>query len=190
MGKTSPDRSEVASSPDGKSPVSEGDNQEENCLNHQLAELHSELREDLVRIAWAICRDWSLAEDATQETFALLRSKWAQVPHENRKGWLIRTAQLTAKNLTRKERRQSGGELVPGIAGREPEFTLEIEESRQQLAESMKTLPNEQLQVLQLRFEEQLSFGDIAEQLKIPLGTALSRLRLAIDKLRKQITDE
>ena len=45
-------------------------------------------------------------------------------------------------------------------------------------------LPREQLRVIELSFFEEKAHGEIAEQLQIPLGTAKSRSRLALARLR------
>lgn len=48
----------------------------------------------------------------------------------------------------------------------------------------MDTLPAEQKTILRLSFYEDLSHGDIARALSIPLGTVKSRLRLAMTRLK------
>ena len=48
----------------------------------------------------------------------------------------------------------------------------------------LDTLPAEQKTILRLSFYEDLSHGDIARALSIPLGTVKSRLRLAMTRLK------
>ncbi len=48
----------------------------------------------------------------------------------------------------------------------------------------LDTLPAEQKTILRLSFYEDLSHGDIAKALSIPLGTVKSRLRLAMTRLK------
>ena len=57
-------------------------------------------------------------------------------------------------------------------------------QSAQSLAVVMATLPPEQKTILRLSFYEDLSHGDIAKALSIPLGTVKSRLRLAMMRLK------
>ncbi len=52
------------------------------------------------------------------------------------------------------------------------------------IAVLMRTLPVEQQTILKLSFYEDLSHGDIAKALAIPLGTVKSRLRLAMARLK------
>ena len=53
----------------------------------------------------------------------------------------------------------------------------------------LRTLPEEQRQVVLLSFFEDRAHADIAEHLSLPLGTVKSRLRLALGKLRSQWED-
>ncbi len=41
-----------------------------------------------------------------------------------------------------------------------------------------------------MRLAEDKSFAEIAEALDLPLGTVLSRMRLALEKLRKRIPSD
>jgi RNA polymerase sigma-70 factor (ECF subfamily) len=50
--------------------------------------------------------------------------------------------------------------------------------------EALDQLPAEQRQVVRMRIYEGKTFAKIAKELKIPLGTALGRMRSALIKLR------
>ena len=52
------------------------------------------------------------------------------------------------------------------------------------IARMLDTLPPDQKTILRLSFYEDLSHGDIASALSIPLGTVKSRLRLAMTRMR------
>jgi len=49
----------------------------------------------------------------------------------------------------------------------------------------MQQLPDEQQFVVRQRIQEEKTFAVIAEELQVPLGTVLTRMRLAIQKLQK-----
>jgi RNA polymerase sigma-70 factor, ECF subfamily len=55
------------------------------------------------------------------------------------------------------------------------------------LTAHIRTLPAEQKEVLRLSFYEDLSHGDIAAALNLPLGTVKSRLRLAMIRLKSML---
>ena len=54
----------------------------------------------------------------------------------------------------------------------------------------MKTLPVEQQIVVRMRIDEGKTFAIIASELNVPLGTVLTRMRLAIKKLQAQLKPE
>lgn len=56
--------------------------------------------------------------------------------------------------------------------------------TRVRMAEVLKTLPDEQSQVIYMSFYEGRSHSEIAARLGIPLGSVKSRIRLATEKLR------
>ena len=55
------------------------------------------------------------------------------------------------------------------------------------VAEALAELPDEQKQVMELAFMEDLAQSEIAEKLSVPLGTVKSRMRLAYGKLRSKL---
>jgi len=54
----------------------------------------------------------------------------------------------------------------------------------------MESLPPEQLSLVRLAFYDGLSHSEIAEKVKLPLGTVKSRIRLAFTRLRRQLEAE
>jgi RNA polymerase sigma-70 factor (ECF subfamily) len=58
------------------------------------------------------------------------------------------------------------------------------------LRQALSTLPQEQLQALELSYFEDQSHVEIARKLGIPLGTAKSRIRLALARLRAALGGE
>ena len=55
------------------------------------------------------------------------------------------------------------------------------------LAAALAALPSEQREVIQLAFIDGLSHSQIANKLRLPLGTVKSRVRLAYQKLRDEV---
>jgi RNA polymerase sigma factor (sigma-70 family) len=56
------------------------------------------------------------------------------------------------------------------------------------IAEALEELPEEQAMLLRQSFFEEKSHADIAEETGLPLGTVKSRIRLALERLRKNKT--
>jgi len=74
-----------------------------------------------------------------------------------------------------------------GVAGPADEPLLRLE-AVQSVREALEELPPEQRQVVRMRIYEEKTFATIAKELKIPLGTALGRMRAATIKLRARLT--
>lgn len=158
-----------------------------------VADLHRELAGQMRGLAWAMLRDWSLAEDAVQEAFLLLATKCREIPIDQRRGWLVRTVQYCSLNLRRGKHRQErrlreqASEYKPGQATLDHSSSLERDEELIALRDALTRLPVEQLAVVRMRLYEDLSFQQIADTLEISLGTVLSRMRLAMEKLRSKL---
>jgi RNA polymerase sigma-70 factor (ECF subfamily) len=60
-------------------------------------------------------------------------------------------------------------------------------ESVAKVQEALADLPAEQRQVVRMRIYEEKTFATIAQELQIPLGTALGRMRTALIKLKKSL---
>jgi len=166
-----------------------------NAIAESVAKQHAECSEQLLRLAWAIVRDWGLAADAVQETFALFAQKYTTIEAEHRRGWLIKTVQFQALNLRRSQQRSTKlldrlREQPTTYTTQKSSSTFERQEELDQLRDAIQVLPNDQRQVVQLRLADKLSFAEIAEQLQLPLGTVLSRMRLALEKLRRKLPSD
>lgn len=62
--------------------------------------------------------------------------------------------------------------------------------SRMRLAAGLAELPSEQRAAVELAYYDGLTYKQVAQALKIPEGTAKSRLRLAMARLRTLLGDE
>ncbi|MDF2370994.1 MAG: sigma-70 family RNA polymerase sigma factor [Rhizobiaceae bacterium] len=59
----------------------------------------------------------------------------------------------------------------------------------QKVAKALSELPEDQRQIIQLAFMEDISQSEIAAKLALPLGTVKSRMRLAYAKLKNKLED-
>ena len=73
--------------------------------------------------------------------------------------------------------------------GPRPDEGLAASEVESRVRSALSVLPAEQLQVVELSFFEEKAHAEIAEALRIPLGTVKSRLRLAMNRLRGMLGD-
>lgn len=156
--------------------------------------LHGEFAAQLVRIAWAYLGDRELAKDAVQETYLLFSQKQPDILAGSEKGWLVKTVQFQARNMRRKHQRSE--RLVKDLKLQWPHTeadendSLMKQERIQRVQDAIRQLPIKQQEVVLRRLRDDTTFADIALELKIPLGTVLSRMRLALDKLKASLVDE
>jgi RNA polymerase sigma-70 factor, ECF subfamily len=66
--------------------------------------------------------------------------------------------------------------------------SLELDERSAQIETALKTLPDYYREVITLKIWGDLTFEEIAETLDIPMNTAASRYRYALEKLRRTLT--
>ena len=156
-----------------------------------VAELYAKHQAELRSFLVGVLRDSHLADDALQATFA----KAAEVGHtamkESLKGWLFRVALNEALAIRR--RQQARDRALERIAwsrtgvSDSPIDNVARSETVDVVRATLDELPAEQRQVVCMRIYEEKTFAKIAEDLHLPLGTVLSRMQLAIRKLRQKL---
>lgn len=158
-------------------------------------ELHADLVYGLAR---RVTRDEQLARDVTQDVFAHL---W-ELPNrvDLRRGslraYLAVIAHRRAVDEVRRTQRRSRIEATAGVAaneeGPEPGVVDELTRNwrNERLAAALKRLPGEQRAAIELAYYDGLTYQQVARVLGIPEGTAKSRLRLAMARLRTELGDE
>lgn len=149
-------------------------------------------------LARRVTRDDHLAQDITQEVFAYLwelpervdlsrgtlRSYLAVVAH--------RRAVDEVRRSTRRTRTESAGAGVESQEGPEPDIVdaAAQEWTSERIAAGLAALPDEQRDAIRLAYFEGQTYVQVARTLGIPEGTAKSRLRLALARLRVLLGDE
>jgi RNA polymerase sigma-70 factor (ECF subfamily) len=106
--------------------------------------------------------------------------------------WIYTIARNKRIDRLRRERRPPMSEEEYASALGEPERGDQAAERSQaevRLARSLETLPEDQATVVKMAFYEDKSHSAIAAELRLPLGTVKSRIRLALTRLRGMIQD-
>ena len=148
--------------------------------------LYKRHRDYVLRVAMRFSRDPEIAQDVLQETFSYLIRKFPPTG-----GGLELRAKMTtllypvAKNLAisairRANRLETSENIQPDDlpAPTDSDFAEDV------LTAALSGLSSEHREVLTLRFVDDMSLAEIAQVLKIPLGTVKSRIHLAIKQLR------
>ena len=133
------------------------------------------------------------AEDIVQESFLSL---WRQAGRLDAKRGSVRSLLLTIvhrrsidvlrRRAGRIERTLDEAQPVASAAPDPIEFATHAEE-RERIQGALQELPAEQRAAIELTYFRGLTIAEMAIQEQIPLGTAKSRLRLALERMRKTL---
>jgi RNA polymerase sigma-70 factor (ECF subfamily) len=143
-------------------------------------------------VALRIVRRHDVADDVAQEAFIrAYRTLDRFDPTRPFGPWISRIAANLAINhvrspRAREEELDEGHEQERSRDGSPLQGILE-REARRALQDALGTLPAEQRAVFVLRTVEELSYREIAETLEISMGTVMSRLSRAREKLRRAL---
>lgn len=137
--------------------------------------------------------DRSAAEEITQEAFLAL---WTKAPtYDPARGplrpWLLQiTHNLLANELRARSRRpQTEPDLVEDLSdpSASPEEEVWREYRKTAIREALRVLPSSQRQALSLAFFDELSHEEVARRMRVPLGTAKTRIRAGLQKLNARL---
>ena len=181
----------------------------------EFEKLALEQIDTLHRVAGRLARDVEKAADLVQETYLrAFRSRDAfELQEHGIRPWLLRIMRNLYLSRADRERRQplamdgesldllnasapidgsaaaaaAAGDLE--AAGPAPSIPLDWESLDDRLKGALENLQEEYQIVLLLWAVEDLSYKEIADVLDIPIGTVMSRLHRARQKLSTQLTD-
>jgi RNA polymerase sigma-70 factor (ECF subfamily) len=165
----------------------------------ELIERHSQRVRNYIGM---MVKDDDIADDIFQETFI----KAVRVIDEGRYvdtgkflSWVLRIAHNRVLDYFRREKAskqvnesEAGYDLIGTMRFSEPtaEDELVQGEVEQTVRNLIEQLPEEQQEVVRLRYYSKLSFQEIAEQTEVSINTALGRMRYALINLRRMIKEK
>jgi len=147
----------------------------------------------LRRYARTLAFDSALADDLTQQTLERALLHWQQFdPQRDMAVWLLSIAHNAHLDGLRRESRMSvvdpsEVERVQDAAGGDPGTDVGL---RMDLLAALRLLSPEQREPLLLVCVEQLSYAEVAELMRIPVGTVMSRVCRARAVLRRFLDGE
>jgi RNA polymerase sigma factor (sigma-70 family) len=127
-----------------------------------------------------------IAEDATQDTFLkAIRHLDAYVHRGKFKAYIYKIATNVCINYSRKK---TMDQLPDDLQEYDSQF--ERIESDANFVWLLRSLPDEQREIVLLRFVHELKVREIAEVIEVPMRTVQSRLRSALKRLEKDFDKE
>jgi len=159
------------------------------CTN--IERLYDEHAQPLFAFLLNLTRDEADTRDVLQEVFVrLAREPGHLAGVRDERAFLIRLAHNAAVDLMRRRTSRdrtkenfAAEQLSPFAPADDPDEQL----FREELAEALGELPEEQRAVVHLKLWSGLTFEEIATALDIPPNTAASRYRYGLDKLRGRL---
>ena len=144
----------------------------------------------LLQYATRIIGDRDRARDVVQETFIeLQRGRRDELDHAPAK-WLFTVCRNRALNICRKEKRMTylDEEILEKRESNEPLPNEQIErtEARGFLLRIVATLPPRQQEVLQLKFQNDLSYQEISEITQLSVSNVGVLIHTALKTLRQK----
>jgi RNA polymerase sigma-70 factor (ECF subfamily) len=155
-----------------------------------LRELYRAFERPLYTLGVRWLGDPKLAEELVQDvTLRLWRRAHAFDPHRGSAGsWIFGIARNVAADLARARGKQPipiGNAGVSGVAPWDEDAAWQS----WQVASALRTLPEEQQKVLELAYVRQFTHTEIAQALRIPLGTVKTRIYEGLRKLRARLVE-
>ena len=154
-----------------------------------IASIYAELADELRRFVLGVVRDPELADDIMQATFVKAVEHGHEARVETSRGWLFRVAFHEALASRRRQaardkghRRLAGFRPTPDA---HPDDALIRSETVEAVRRALGELPEEQRRVVLARVYEDKTFAEIAGEFHLPLGTVLTRMRRALEKMRR-----
>jgi RNA polymerase sigma-70 factor (ECF subfamily) len=147
--------------------------------------------QELERFLLGVLRDSATAADCLQATFTKLLERGHESRPETRRAWLFKVAfqeaMLAKRKATTGDRVLRKAAWGLNLQSESPDGQAIRVESVEQVRQALDALPPEQRKVVWMRIYEEKTFAVIADELQIPIGTALGRMRTALIKLRKSL---
>lgn len=138
-------------------------------------------------------RQESDVDDCLQVVFVKLSENGGTVSPNALRAWLFRVAANESARLWR--RKASTDKMIErygaqDVAQVDPTDQVIQTETTVLIQRAVHKLPASWQRVVRLRIYENLTFQQISDQLNIPLGTALTRMRRALERLKSELEIE
>ena len=150
---------------------------------------------EVLEFLTGVLRDANSAQDVLQITFRRVLEVGHTASEESFQGWIFKLA-LQEAQLFRRQRTRTQRQLQRYADNLDVEIPESFDdkllraEELAQVRQLLSQLPADQRHVITQRLIGEKTFAIIAEELGVPLGTVLTRMRLGLDKLRKWLGND
>ncbi|MHC4180225.1 MAG: RNA polymerase sigma factor [Planctomycetota bacterium] len=154
-----------------------------------FAALYDRFAVRLYRVALAMLGRAEDAEDAVQDVFtAMVRSRKGLTEVRDLEAYVFTALRRAAARLAVWRARQpTASDTAAGEAVSREDRPGSSNPHGQRLEQALRALPPEQREVIALKIDGELTFGQIAQVKGVSINTAASRYRYALEKLRRAL---
>jgi RNA polymerase sigma-70 factor (ECF subfamily) len=165
-----------------------------------LDEVYQRYARAVHSLAYRVVRDSAIAEDVTQEVFLKLwRQPESYNPERGALGsWLLSVAHNRAIDVLRRRKvreefplpdeRETGEMVADGAI--DPSEAAGLKEAADAVRRALAKIPANQREAIEMAFFQGKTHAEISAELGEPLGTAKTRIRLGMRKLRGILEEE
>lgn len=157
-------------------------------------EAQREHEQALIRYAFSLLRDLEAARDVVQDCFFRLCQQEPESVQSHTKAWLFKVCRNRALDVLKKNRRMTTLEtqhleaLQEGLYHDSPAELTARRETQQEALHLLEQLPENQREVIRLRFQSDLSYRDIAEVTGLSVSNVGFLLHTGLKQLRLGLT--
>ena len=158
-----------------------------------LAEFYDASSAKVFGLVMKILADRTVAEEVTMDVYTQVwrRASTYDTERGTPGSWLMMLAKTSAIDRFRSSYLERGRQVpldqaaeLPGDAATPEQYSADLERQRL-VQEALASLTAEQRQAIALAYYWGLSQSEIADRLKLPLGTVKTRMRLGMIRLRE-----
>jgi RNA polymerase sigma-70 factor (ECF subfamily) len=151
-----------------------------------------------------LMRNGEDAEDAVQDAFLRAHQAFASYQGGSEKAWLMTIVRNVCLTLLKRRVRpgnvvmldeamgeveQASADIVPASLSSRPDAELLAKIERARVQAALKKLPQSLREIVVLREFEELSYQEISAVVGVPVGTVMSRLSRARERLKALLTE-
>lgn len=161
-----------------------------------MAELYDRYEQVAFAVAYRVLGDQGAAEDCLQEAFISVwqRHERFEPSQESARSWLLTLVRNAAVDKLRRRpsRAQEGtpeGDESDRSSEGEPSIDAVASEiDARRVRDALNWLPIEQRDVIELAFFNGLTYYEISDSTRTPIGTVTSRMQIGLQRLRESLT--
>ena len=159
--------------------------------NEWLQSIVERYERPLCQYAYSLLRNADVAREVVQDTFLKLCKQGQRRVESKIPAWLYRVCRNRAVDVIRKETRMTtlteSHEAVLASRDRSPDQMAEMHDQTSHLLTFLRELPQNQREVIRLKFQQQMSYRQIAEVTALSESNIGYLIHTGIKNLRGQM---